>query len=186
MSKQTVESYSFVASTKVITFSDHPTGTVDLDRVLLIENVTRGVFYYVPGSTSYNATVSTNTLTLNSGVSTSGHSDSDKLRILYDYPTAITKHVSTSETLTANTVPNSSNGRTLTPSGFAAQEVEISNLDGAAIVYGTMDGSTPSSTNFLFALPATPCNVVLPVTGAVTVKVISAGTPKVGYTIRGG
>ena len=179
--KRTVENYTFSASGKTVTFTDHPSGNVDLDRVLLVENVTRGVFYYVPGSTSYPATVATNVLTLNSGVSTSGHADGDKLRVLYDYPEDILEFVCDNDTLVANTVAT----QTLTASGFVPMEVEVTNVTGAAVVYGTLDGSTPSSTNFLFCLPATPCSVVLPCSKSVSVKVISSGVPIVASVLRG-
>lgn len=181
--KRQLSTYTFSASGKTITLGDIPSGQLRLDRLLLVVNETRNAIMYNLADPSVTASVATNVVTLSAVPA--GSADTDKLAIFYDVPDAITKHVSTSETLTANTVPNSGNGRTLTPSGFHATELEVTSIDGAAIIYGTLDGSTPSSTNFLFTLPATPCNIVVPVDGAVTVKLISAGTPKVGYSLRG-
>jgi hypothetical protein len=98
----------------------------------------------------------------------------------------VNKHVSSSGTLVANTVLNSGSGVTLTQSGFTAVEVEITNVNGAAVIYVTLDGSTPSSTNFIAVLPATPCSVTLPsYNTSPTVKLISAGTPIWAATLRG-
>lgn len=183
--KRQLANYTFSASGKTVTLTDVPSGQVRLDRVLLIVNETRNaIMFNLADASVATATVSGQTITL-SAVPV-GSADTDKLAIFYDVPDAITKHVSFVETLSANTVPASGAGRTLTPTGFHATELEVTNIDGAAIVYGTLDGTQPNTTgNFLFCLPATPSNVVLPVDGAVTVRLISPGTPKIGYALRG-
>jgi hypothetical protein len=93
----------------------------------------------------------------------------------------INKHVSTSATLVANTNTNP----TLTVSGFTAKEIEVTNVTGAAAIYITLDNSTPSSTNFIAALPATPCSVTLPMNATPTLRLISTGTPVYAATVRG-
>lgn len=178
--KVKVVNYTFVASTKTITLTNY--GTLRLDSVLAVFNATRGTVYVVPGNSSYTPTVATNVITLNAAVSTAGHADADKLTIFYDYPDRLDKHISASGTLVANTVTT----QTLTQSGFAAFEVEVTNVNGAAAMYGTVDGSTPSSTNFAFVLPATPSTIVLPMLGtSPTLKLISAATPAWAATLRG-
>lgn len=93
----------------------------------------------------------------------------------------INKHISGSGTLTANSATTAS----LTVSGFTAVEIEVTNVDGAAAMYVTLDGTTPSATNFIAMLPATPSSVVLPMNTTPTCKIISAGTPKWAATVRG-
>lgn len=98
----------------------------------------------------------------------------------------VNKHVSSAGTLVANTVLNSGSGVTLTQSGFTAVEVEITNVSGAAAIYVTLDGSTPSSTNFIAVLPATPSSVTLPsYNTSPTIKLISSSTPTWAATLRG-
>lgn len=76
--------YRFAAAAKTITL----TGVdVDLSRLRGVHNQTRGVWYFLPGDTIYIPTVTApNVITLNAGVDTTGHADSDKLIILYDVP----------------------------------------------------------------------------------------------------
>lgn len=94
----------------------------------------------------------------------------------------VNKHVSATGTLVAN----SATTQTLTQSGFTAVEVEITNVNGAAVIYVTLDGTTPSSTNFIATLPSTPCSVTLPCYNtSPTLKLISAGTPIWAATLRG-
>ena len=86
---------------------------------------------------------------------------------------------------TSTLVANTSKTASLTVSGFTAVEIEITNVNGASTIYYTLDNTTPSSTNFSGILPATPCNVVLPCNGTPTLKLISAGTPIWGASVRG-
>lgn len=80
--KQLETNYTFNASGKTITFLDRE--TVRNDRLYAIINATRGVVYYTIGDSTKIVTVATNVVTLNAGVSTSGHSDSDSLLIIYE------------------------------------------------------------------------------------------------------
>lgn len=78
-------------------------------------------------------------------------------------------------TLTANTV------KTITLS-VDANRVNVCSVDGAAEVYVTVDGTTPTvGGNGAWILPAVIGDLELEVTGAgnTVVKLISAGTPKV-------
>lgn len=94
----------------------------------------------------------------------------------------INKHISASGTLTAG----GTTVQTLTQSGLTAIEVEITNVDGAAAIYGTLDSTTPSATNFAFVLPATPSSVTLPMYNtSPTIKLFSSSTPKWAATLRG-
>jgi hypothetical protein len=96
-------------------------------------------------------------------------------------PVNINKHVCDAGTLVANTLETLS----LTVSGFTAVEIEITNVNGAAIIYYTLDNTTPSSTNFTGVLPATPCQHVLACNATPTLKMISSGTPVFAATVRG-
>jgi len=91
------------------------------------------------------------------------------------------KFICDSSTLVANTMKTA----TLTVSGFTAVEIEITNVNGASTIYYTLDNTTPSSTNFSGILPATPCSTVIPCNGTPTLKLISAGTPIWGASVRG-
>jgi hypothetical protein len=91
------------------------------------------------------------------------------------------KFVCDTSTLAANTVKTA----TLTVSGFTAVEIEICNVNGASTIYFTLDGTTPSSTNFSGVLLATPDRQILPCNGTPTLKLVSAGTPIWSATVRG-
>ncbi len=65
---------------------------------------------------------------------------------------------------------------------FNATRCEVTSLDGAAEIYFTTDGSTPTvGGDNCVALPAAISSVEVQeeVSGAVSVRLISAGTPKV-------
>lgn len=79
--KQMIPTYTFSAAGKTVTLGGF--GTVRLDRLLLIVNVTRNVIYYNFADATLGATVATNVITL-TNVSTAGHADADKLEIFYD------------------------------------------------------------------------------------------------------
>jgi hypothetical protein len=96
-------------------------------------------------------------------------------------PVNIQNHISDSGTLVATTVETA----TLTVSGFTAVELEISNVDGAAAIYWTLDNTSPSTTNFAGVLPATPSNTVVACSGTPTLKLYSAGTPVWAAAVRG-
>jgi hypothetical protein len=79
-------------------------------------------------------------------------------------------------TLEADTVA------TVTVGTYNASRCEVTNLDGAAEVWFTTDGSTPTvGGNDCIALPAVISSVEVAeeTAGNVSVKLISAGTPKV-------
>lgn len=82
--KQLIKNYTFNAAGKTITLTDF--GTVALDRLQLITNVTRNTILYNFADSETGATVSTNVITL-VGASTTGMSNGDKLQIIYDCAT---------------------------------------------------------------------------------------------------
>jgi len=77
--KVRVDKYLFDASAKTVMFSDY--GTIDLDRILLITNVTDGLIIYNFADSAAGGTVSGNVLTLE--YDTTSMSDDDKLLIFY-------------------------------------------------------------------------------------------------------
>jgi hypothetical protein len=79
--KEIETNYTFNASGKTVQLNNY--SSVDANKLWAIINVTRGATYYVSGS-SNTITVDTNIITLNAGVSTSGHADNDTLLILYE------------------------------------------------------------------------------------------------------
>lgn len=82
-------------------------------------------------------------------------------------------------TLTANTM------KTITLA-VDANKVNICNVDGAAAVYVTVNGATPTvGGDGAWVLPATVCDLELDVTGPgnTVVKLISAGTPAVSVGV---
>lgn len=78
--KQLVENYSFNKTSKTVTFSDF--STIDLDRILLVTNVTRNIIIYNFADPATGGTVATNVLTLT--YDTSAMSNTDKLQIFYE------------------------------------------------------------------------------------------------------
>jgi len=72
--------------------------------------------------------------------------------------------------LTASSVYTAS----LTVSGFNAVELEITSLTGGGAIYYTLDGTSPSTTNFSGVLPATVCSVTLPCDATPTLKLWTA------------
>lgn len=83
--KQVIANYTFNAAGKTITLSDF--GTVRLDRLALITNVTNNVILYNFADPTLGATVSSNVITL-VGANTTGMSNTDKLQIIYDSSTS--------------------------------------------------------------------------------------------------
>lgn len=83
--KRLVTAYTFNVAEKTITFTGFT--TLELERILLVTNVTKNVIIYNFASTG--GTVSTNVLTLSSSLNTTGMSNTDKLQIFYDYPESI-------------------------------------------------------------------------------------------------
>jgi hypothetical protein len=77
--KVKVNKYLFDASAKTVMFLDY--GTIDLNRVLLITNVTDNIIIYNFADSTAGGTVSGNVLTLE--YDTTSMSDDDKLLIFY-------------------------------------------------------------------------------------------------------
>lgn len=78
--KTLISNYQFNAAQKKITFSDYT--TIDLERILLITNVTNNVIIYNFADSSLGGTVNQNILTLTYDVTSM--SNTDKLQIFYD------------------------------------------------------------------------------------------------------
>lgn len=78
--KQLIENYSFNKTAKTVTFTDF--ATIDLDRILLVTNVTRNIIIYNFADPAYGGTVATNVLTLT--YDTSAQANTDKLQIFYE------------------------------------------------------------------------------------------------------
>jgi hypothetical protein len=80
--KKLISNYSFNASGKTVTFSDY--GSISLENVLLITNVTTNTVIYNFTQSAKGGTVSGNVLTLT--YNTGSMSNGDKLQIYYDDP----------------------------------------------------------------------------------------------------
>jgi hypothetical protein len=78
--KKLITNYTFNPTEKTITFEDYD--TIDLERVLLITNVTRNEIIYSFADPSKGGSVSGNVLTLN--YDTSDMDDTDQLQIWYE------------------------------------------------------------------------------------------------------
>jgi len=80
--KKLIANYTFNASAKTVTFGDYE--TIELGRILLVSNVTRGTDIYNFLSSTKGGTVSTNVLTLTYDTAAAGMANSDILLIYYD------------------------------------------------------------------------------------------------------
>lgn len=80
MAKQVVTNYTFSASGKTVTLTDFT--TIQLNRIMLITNVTANIIIYQFNSTLLGGTVATNVVTLT--YNTSAMSNTDKLQIIYE------------------------------------------------------------------------------------------------------
>lgn len=156
--KRLVNNYSFNAVSKTISFTGFT--TLELERILLITNVTKNVILY--NFASLGGTVSGNTLTLSNSLSTSGMSNSDKLQIFYDYPDPIgaagtaSTDVSTVQGIAGGIPLNVAvtNG-SLEIANDAGSPIPISDGNGSITVDGTFWPATqPVSLATLPALPA--------------------------------
>lgn len=78
--KTKINNYTFDASLKTITFGDYE--TIDLERILVITNVTDNIIIYNFTDPSAGGTVADNVLTL--AYNTTTMADGDKLSIYYD------------------------------------------------------------------------------------------------------
>lgn len=80
--KKLITNYTFSASNKQITFSDYVSGGIELERVLAVMNVTRGVILYNFADPNKGGTVASNILTLE--YNTTAMANTDDLMIYYD------------------------------------------------------------------------------------------------------
>lgn len=78
--KKLIENYTFNPSTKEVVFLDYT--TINLERILIITNVTSNTIIYNFANSLQGGTVSDNILTLN--YNTSNMSNTDKLQIYYE------------------------------------------------------------------------------------------------------
>ena len=78
--KKLVENYTFDPATNTVTFTDY--STIDLERVLIINDTTRGTVIFNFACPGMTGSVSTNILTLSYDVS--GFAATDKLLIYYE------------------------------------------------------------------------------------------------------
>lgn len=95
------------------------------------------------------------------------------------YPVAASERAANAKTLVASTVDTVTFDRD-------CDEVEVLSLDGAAAIYFTVDGSTPTVGGAnCDVVPATVAarTVAVPTSGDTVVKLVSAGTPV--YSVTG-
>jgi len=78
--KVLVTNYTFNAIAKTVTFNSY--STIELNRLLLITNATRNTIIYNFASPALGASVSGNTITLNTN--TNGMTNNDALQIFYE------------------------------------------------------------------------------------------------------
>src|ERR1700722_10309027 len=78
--KLLIVDYTFSASAKTVTFTDF--GSINLNNVLMITNVTANVVIYIFNDPTKGGTVAANVLTLT--YNTTSMSNSDTLQIFYD------------------------------------------------------------------------------------------------------
>ena len=78
--KKLIDNYTFNHVTNTVTFNDYT--TIDLERVLVITDVTRGTTIYVFGAPGMTGSVAGNVLTLS--YDATAFADTDKLLIYYE------------------------------------------------------------------------------------------------------
>jgi hypothetical protein len=134
MAKIIVESYSFDASAKQITFSTY--SAISIERVLLVVNITDNVIIYNFSNPSLGGTAATNVLTLTYNTTTMD--DADKLMVFYDDPKPATA--------THTNVAGSASNVTLLAANKNRVGATIYN-DSSATLYLKL-GATASATSF--------------------------------------
>lgn len=80
--EQIVKNYTFNPDQRTVQLTDYT--SINLERLLLITDVTRNIVLYDADNPSLNATVAGNTITLTYNMSSSNFSASDKLRVVYN------------------------------------------------------------------------------------------------------
>ena len=78
--KRTISNYTFNVAAKTVTLTDF--GTIRLESILLITNVTRNLVIYQLAAVGVGGTVTTNVLTLAANIT--GQADTDKLNIIFE------------------------------------------------------------------------------------------------------
>lgn len=159
--KRHITNVAFNKTAKTVTFSGFT--SIAIERILAVINVTRNVILYNPVDPLRGGTVATNVLTLTFNTDTGDFNNADKLMVVYDLPDQLNRHVAASGTTSGLLVANP----TLTISGWTPVEVEITNVNGAGILYISTNGTDPTASpaSYTALLPATPSSVILPVVG---------------------
>ncbi len=101
-----VTNYTFDKTAKTVTLNDF--ASIDLERVLLIDNMTAGVIIFNPTNVATSGTVATNVLTLN--YNTSAMNNSDTLQIFYEQADVVLSTAAKQDT--GNTSLSSIDGKT--------------------------------------------------------------------------
>jgi hypothetical protein len=172
--KRLVNNYSFNATAKTISFTEFT--TLELERILLITNVTKNVILY--NFASLGGTVSGNTLTLSNSLSTSGMSNSDKLQIFYDYPDPL--GVAGTASADVSTVQGITGGVPLNVS-VASGSLEITNDVGNPIpVNGTFWQTTQPVSAASLPLPSGASTSALQTTSNTSLASIDDKLPALG------
>lgn len=143
--KTLVSTYTFDASAKTITLGDYI--SIDLNRVLLVTNVTDNIIIYNFADTAKGGSVATNVLTLD--YDTTSMDDSDKLQIFYDDADAVQK-------VSAATLPLPTNAATSAKQDTG--NTSLSSIDGKITAVNT--GAVVVSSSALPSGAATAANQV--------------------------
>jgi hypothetical protein len=98
--KEKIDTYFFDASAKTVKFLDYD--SIDLERILLITNVTDNIIIYNFADSTKGGTVAMNVLTLT--YDTTSMDDSDKLLIFYeeDVDSTVIEEAGETKTLTSD------------------------------------------------------------------------------------
>jgi hypothetical protein len=160
--KVLVPNYTFNASAKTVTFNSY--GSISLENVLLITNASRGTIIYSFADPSLTGTVSGNILTLT--YNTTSMSNSDKLQVFYDDPTASQKIDGSGSTQPVSGTVTVANLPGTQPISGA---VSVSNLPSTQPISGSVSVSNLPSTQ--------PISGAVSVSGSVSVSNLPATQP---------
>lgn len=174
---QVITNYSFSASAKTLTLTDF--GTVKLERIRFVKNLTTNSYLYLFTSANTISSVLGNVITFN--CSTAGMTDTDKLSIQYDDGVSVSSE-STLISVNSNLGSDGSSPPTIAGSGVrgwlraiydklaATLTVSVSNFPSTQPISGSVSVSN---------LPGTQ-----PVSGTVTANIgtgsLAAGTNAIG------
>jgi hypothetical protein len=138
--KKLISNYSFNAAAKTVTFSDY--GSITLENVLLVTNVTSNTIIYNFAQPTKGGTVAGNVLTLT--YNTTSMSNGDKLQIYYDDPTA-SNNLATGAATSANQT-NGTQQSKLTDGTTVASVVAGDAGNNALVIAGSRKEVTFSTT----------------------------------------